>query len=60
MRGAARSKNQCGTKRGRKPLIPLGRAGDPEDVANLVAFLASDDAAYLTGEVINIGGGYKL
>ena len=40
--------------------IPLGRAGDPEDVANLVAFLASDDAAYLTGEVINIGGGYKL
>lgn len=40
--------------------IPLGRAGEPEDVANLVAFLASDDAAYLTGEVINIGGGYKL
>lgn len=40
--------------------IPLGRAGQPEDVANLVAFLASDDAAYVTGEVINIGGGYKL
>jgi 3-oxoacyl-[acyl-carrier protein] reductase len=40
--------------------IPLGRAGQPEDVANLVAFLASDDASYLTGEVINIGGGYKL
>lgn len=40
--------------------IPLGRAGEPEDVANLVAFLASDDASYLTGEVINIGGGYKL
>ncbi|QPK82359.1 glucose 1-dehydrogenase [Schaalia sp. ZJ405] len=40
--------------------VPLRRAGTPQDVANLVAFLVSDDAAYLTGEVINIGGGYKL
>ena len=40
--------------------IPLGRPGQPEDVANLVAFLVSDEASYLTGEVINIGGGYKL
>lgn len=40
--------------------VPLRRAGSPEDVANLVAFLVSDDASYLTGEVINIGGGYKL
>ncbi|MCI5826289.1 MAG: SDR family oxidoreductase [Arcanobacterium sp.] len=40
--------------------VPLRRAGEPEDVANLVAFLVSDDASYLTGEVINIGGGYKL
>ncbi|VEI13621.1 SDR family oxidoreductase [Trueperella bialowiezensis] len=40
--------------------VPLRRAGTPEDVANLVAFLVSDDASYLTGEVINIGGGYKL
>ncbi len=40
--------------------IPLGRAGEPADVARVVAFLASDDAAYVTGEVINIGGGYKL
>lgn len=38
--------------------IPMGRAGTPRDVANLVAFLASDDAAYITGEVINVGGGY--
>ncbi len=38
--------------------IPLGRAGTPADVANLVAFLASDDAAYITGEVINVAGGY--
>lgn len=40
--------------------IPLRRAGKPEDVANLVAFLVSDDASYLTGENIRIGGGYKL
>ncbi len=40
--------------------VPLRRAGEPADVANLVAFLVSDDASYLTGEVINIGGGYKL
>ncbi|MDR0416749.1 MAG: 3-oxoacyl-ACP reductase FabG [Propionibacteriaceae bacterium] len=40
--------------------IPLRRAGQPADVAKVVAFLASDDSAYVTGEVINIGGGYKL
>lgn len=37
--------------------IPLKRAGQPEDVAGLVAFLASDDARYLTGQTINIDGG---
>jgi 3-oxoacyl-[acyl-carrier protein] reductase len=37
--------------------IPMGRYGTPEDVAGLVAFLASDDAAYITGEVIAIDGG---
>lgn len=40
--------------------IPLGRPGDPEDVAHVVAFLASDKAAYVTGEVIAVGGGYRL
>ena len=40
--------------------IPLGRAGEPADVAALVAFLASDEAGYITGEVINVGGGYVL
>lgn len=40
--------------------IPLRRVGEPVDVARVVAFLASDDSAYVTGEVINIGGGYKL
>lgn len=37
--------------------IPMGYAGKPSDVANMVAFLASDEAAYITSEVINVGGG---
>ena len=37
--------------------IPLGRAGSGDDVAGLVAFLASDDAAYITGQTVNIDGG---
>lgn len=40
--------------------IPLGRVGQPEDVAKVVAFLASDDAAYLTGVVLPIDGGASL
>jgi NAD(P)-dependent dehydrogenase (short-subunit alcohol dehydrogenase family) len=40
--------------------IPLGRIGQPSDIANVVAFLASDEAAYLTGEVITVGGGLHL
>jgi 3-oxoacyl-[acyl-carrier protein] reductase len=40
--------------------IPLGRLGEPEDVAGCVAFLASDDAAYITGEIIAINGGLRM
>lgn len=40
-----------------KKMVPIGRFGRPEEVAALVAFLASDDSAYITGEVININGG---
>jgi NAD(P)-dependent dehydrogenase (short-subunit alcohol dehydrogenase family) len=35
----------------------LKRAGQPQDVAGLVAFLASDDARYITGQTINVDGG---
>jgi 3-oxoacyl-[acyl-carrier protein] reductase len=37
--------------------VPLGRAGTPEEVARVVAFLASDDASYLVGETIEVNGG---
>lgn len=37
--------------------IPMGLAGQPEDVAGLVGFLASDAARYITGQVLNVGGG---
>jgi 3-oxoacyl-[acyl-carrier protein] reductase len=37
--------------------IPLGRLGTPEDVANAVCFLASDEAAYITGQVVAVNGG---
>ena len=37
--------------------VPLGRAGTPADVAAAVAFLASDEAGYVTGQVIRVNGG---
>jgi 3-oxoacyl-[acyl-carrier protein] reductase len=40
--------------------IPLNRFGTPEDVANLAQFLASDDAAYITGHVVNLDGGMVM
>jgi 3-oxoacyl-[acyl-carrier protein] reductase len=40
--------------------IPLGRVGSPADVAGAVAFLASDEASYITGHVLNVNGGMLM
>lgn len=40
--------------------IPLKRIGKPEDVSNVVKFLASDDSSYITGQVINVDGGMLI
>jgi len=41
-------------------MIPLGRIGTPEDVANAVAFLASEESSYITGDVLNVNGGMLM
>jgi 3-oxoacyl-[acyl-carrier protein] reductase len=41
-------------------VIPLGRIGTPEDVAQAVCFLASEEASYITGHVLNVNGGMLM
>ncbi len=48
------------SKKGTISLIPWGRMGAPEDIANAVAFLASDKADYITGQVLTVDGGWVL
>ena len=43
-----------------KRAIPLGRLGQPDDIPGMVAFLASDDAAFITGQVISVSGGLTM
>jgi len=43
-----------------KAETPLGRVGQPEEVANLIAFLASEEASYITGAEILISGGKDI
>ena len=43
-----------------KKVIPLRRIGQPEDIARVVAFLASDDAGYVTGQILRVDGGLSL
>ena len=47
-------------KEGAAAQIPLGKFGEPEDIANAVAFLASDNARYITGQVLAVDGGMAM
>jgi 3-oxoacyl-[acyl-carrier protein] reductase len=40
--------------------IPLGRIGQPEDVADVMVFLASEQARWLTGQMLYVGGGHQM
>ena len=40
--------------------IPFGRLGQPDDLPGIVAFLASDDAAFITGQVVSVSGGLTM
>ena len=40
--------------------IPVGRYGEPEEIAKAVVFLVSNDAAYITGQVLNVNGGLNM
>lgn len=55
------TKNILGNEESQKALlskIPYGRVGKPEDIANAVAFLASDEAEYITGHTLVVDGGW--
>ncbi|RXZ79082.1 SDR family oxidoreductase [Paenibacillaceae bacterium] len=41
------------------PKFPMGRIGQPADAAKLIAFLASDDAQWITGQIIHSDGGFR-
>jgi 2-hydroxycyclohexanecarboxyl-CoA dehydrogenase len=45
---------------GLKRAIPLKRLGQPDDLPGIIAFLASDDSAFITGQVISVSGGLTM
>ena len=40
--------------------VPLGRVGEPEDIAKAVLFLASDDSSFITGHILDVAGGFGI
>ncbi len=42
------------------PMVPLGRAGTPDDIVAACSFLCSDDGSYITGQVIGVNGGMYI
>jgi meso-butanediol dehydrogenase/(S,S)-butanediol dehydrogenase/diacetyl reductase len=59
-RGEVLGKDADGVLDFRKAKIPLGRVGLTADTANACVFLASDEAAYITGEGMNVSGGEEM
>ena len=47
-------------QRGMVNATVMGRAGEPEEVAAAIAFLASEDASYVTGQTLNVSGGLSM
>lgn len=48
------------SERGKKRAIPMRRFATPDEVASAVAFFASDDAAYITGQTLSVSGGLTM
>jgi len=44
----------------RREAIPVGRVGQPEEIADVIGFLASEQASYITGETIHVNGGLYM
>lgn len=57
---AVRGSTSDEVKKSRVGMVPLGRSGTPEECANLIWFLASDEAAYMTGQAVNCTGGMVM
>ncbi|MEC8026763.1 MAG: SDR family oxidoreductase, partial [Pseudomonadota bacterium] len=57
---AASANDPAKLKEAFRRAVPLGRLGQPEDLAGAIAFLVSADAGYITGQVISVSGGLTM